>query len=95
MITVNKQISPTKETVELVDFIGSFIDKLRELKGKTTPEKIASLTGLLPAGVTAIDGVDNLDEEAKSKNLDDNIAYFTKQLLERVVPSARGSELDV
>ena len=90
--TIPVTINPTKEFKEVVDFNGQLFDKIRELKGTPKAERIAALTALLPSLITAVDGADELDDEVKSKNLDDNLAYFTKELGERVIPSARGEE---
>lgn len=85
--TVPYTINPTKETKEVVDLLSHLID---ELKAKKPWEQVAAST--FPKLVTAVDGIDKLDDEAKSKNLDDNIAYLTKVLGDRLIPSAAGEE---
>lgn len=72
MQTVEVVLNVPKETKEFIDLLSKVVDKV---KAKAELQSYAELFDDL---YKAVDGIDQVGEEMKSKNKDDAIAYLSK-----------------
>lgn len=74
-------LSVPKESKEVVDAVAGIV---ADIRAKRPVAEIA--VGALPKLLVAVEGFDQLDDEAKSKQRSDLAAYLVKNLLDSIVP---------
>lgn len=73
--TVPVQLNVPKESKEVVDALKALV---AEIKAKKPIGEIVA--SALPKVITAVDGFDQVDDEIKSENKSDLIAYLSKEI---------------
>ena len=73
--TVNYTMEVPKESKELMDALSAIIGHFKS--GKSVTEAAA----LLPDVLQAVDGIDKLDDEAKTEHLDEAVGYGVHKIM--------------
>lgn len=88
MTVVEVKLEIPKETKELIDALAGIISDL--FAGK----KLEAVTNNLGKLLQAVQGIDDILPELKSKNRDDIAAYLVKVMQEALDKGSKGSESD-